>query len=530
MPTDAALKRSRTRKFKAKARCSFGSTSSHPSNLPSRMKADLPDLFARLEVQRNGEEGVHRSDDSEDRTKGAASNRCSNEEIVPTAEKAPSEFSHRKERSSAFPPKHRQLQMSTAAAPIRASKRKFVVRAKPSSDSTNSGFGYLPSRVEVNLPELFAHPEMHTRSDDPAGTTEEAASALGSNDEIQANPERTPSHKFEVELTSQSNSPVEESEREDSTRPFVKMQPSSMQRRRYCGRKITFESPHRLPGFILLREDLYTFVYYEEPDGEEYDCGGSSNLQDEADDVAHSTDSDNGGHQYTVSDDCELQRARSSSSSSSCYESAVEEQHEEEKWTQERVLSSIILSSLPLARSTSCATHIRCRSTDRGVGHFSNRGVAVDTTRWRRRRHAGERAAAKSPTQPGRRSTAAEDRTTTQKASSSNTAVHGQAEERTETEEQKPVDKNRAGDEVSPHSHGYRCARGIYHRASDRKTSCRCLQLNQDPGHWNRLTNSSQGRKVTATVLEVPDSEKAANRSTDVEYTRSSQRETAKKY
>ncbi|KAH7962724.1 hypothetical protein HPB52_017671 [Rhipicephalus sanguineus] len=56
------------------------------------MKADLPDLFARLEVQRNGEEGVHRSDDSEDRTKGAASNRCSNDEIVPTAEKAVSEM------------------------------------------------------------------------------------------------------------------------------------------------------------------------------------------------------------------------------------------------------------------------------------------------------------------------------------------------------------------------------------------------------------------------------------------------------
>ncbi|KAL1437715.1 hypothetical protein MTO96_048670 [Rhipicephalus appendiculatus] len=86
MPPHAFLKRARRRKFKAKARLPFGSRSSGPRNLPSRMKADLPDLFARLEMQQKGEDGVLRCDDSEDRTKDAAC--CSNEETVPTAEKA----------------------------------------------------------------------------------------------------------------------------------------------------------------------------------------------------------------------------------------------------------------------------------------------------------------------------------------------------------------------------------------------------------------------------------------------------------
>ncbi|KAH7962725.1 hypothetical protein HPB52_017672 [Rhipicephalus sanguineus] len=391
--------------------------------------------------------------------------------------------------------------MSTAAAPIRASKRKFVVRAKPSSDSTNSGFGYLPSRVEVNLPELFAHPEMHTRSDDPAGTTEEAASALGSNDEIQANPERTPSHKFEVELTSQSNSPVEESEREDSTRPFVKdatilhakddgtvvekshsraLTESDVADIEKVRRVLQVHGPsdqgellkalspsqaqdvlqlygtltafiEQLPGFILLREDLYTFVYYEEPDGEEYDCGGSSNLQDEADDVAHSTDSDNGGHQYTVSDDCELQRARSSSSSSSCYESAVEEQHEEENNGLKNASCQVSSSPRCHSRGLQAVPHTsdaEAQTEELGTSRIvelqsTPQGGGADVTQAKGRlqnlRHnqVGEVQQLRTE-QLLRRPQAATPQ------------YMVKLKKRTETEEQKPVDKNRAGDEVSP--------------------------------------------------------------------------------
>ncbi|KAH7961612.1 hypothetical protein HPB52_010848 [Rhipicephalus sanguineus] len=820
MPTDAALKRSRTRKFKAKASCSFGSTSSHPTNLPSRMKADLPDLFARLEVQRNGEEGVHRSDDSEDRTKGAASNRCSNDEIVPTAEKAVSEMrtyessphstkpmdgyewedrpnksatdasqfnregdlitseeaeSHaltgsdaadiarllrkvlkkngqslEKELLSALSPsqvqhviyayrtlaafmdhrpefeqaqdgqyilayyedldgegsdcsgsshtqdeaslgrysnsssdggrqhaddreperercssssssclesameeqseeKHvlkdascqvplsppcyskglqavqetsdadaqtkeldtsrfvelqstlqsreadvrelkerlenvQQSQVSEVQQlclkiellakpqaatpqyvvrmrnriatreqkpigknraddearppqprpPLRqrnlpprlrpenrlpthlvetkprpltqgdkqySSKRKFVVRAKPSSDSTNSGFGYLPSRVEVNLPELFAHPEMHTRSDDPAGTTEEAASALGSNDEIQANLERTLSRKFEAELTSHSIPTVEESEREDSARPFVedatilnakedatvveKSHPRALTESDVADienklrRMLQVHGPsdqgellkalrpsqaqdvlqlygtltafiEQLPGFILLRKDLYTFVYYEEPDGEEYDCGGSSNLQDDADDVARSTASGNGGHQYTVSDDCERQRARSSSSSSSCYESAVEEHHEEEN--NGIKIASCQVSSSPRCHSRGLqavphTSDAEAQTEEFGPSRFvelrsTPQGGGADVTQMKerlenlRQNQVGEVQQLRTE-QLLRRPQAATPQYVVK------------LKNRTETEEQKPVDKNRAGDEVN---------------------------------------------------------------------------------
>ncbi|KAL1424422.1 hypothetical protein MTO96_020209 [Rhipicephalus appendiculatus] len=58
MPTHAAHKRAKRRKFKAKARLTFGSTSSGPSNLPTHKEADLPELFAGLEMQQKCEEDV----------------------------------------------------------------------------------------------------------------------------------------------------------------------------------------------------------------------------------------------------------------------------------------------------------------------------------------------------------------------------------------------------------------------------------------------------------------------------------------
>ncbi|KAL1437717.1 hypothetical protein MTO96_048672 [Rhipicephalus appendiculatus] len=241
-------------------------------------------------------------------------------------------------------------EISTGAAPIRASKRKLVVRAKLSYGSTSSSPGDPPSRVEVNLTELFAHPEIHARPDDPAGTTEGAASKLRSNCEIQTTPERMPSHKLEAELTSHSTPKAEERcAREDSTRPSVEdatiLNPkddATVIEKSHSraltesdladiGKKLRRMLQEQVPEHILVHEDLCTFVYYEEPNGKEYDCVGSSNLQDEADTGACSTSSGNGDRLHAVSGDCELQRACSSSSSSICYESVIEEQHEEEE-------------------------------------------------------------------------------------------------------------------------------------------------------------------------------------------------------
>ncbi|KAL3257171.1 hypothetical protein MRX96_046514 [Rhipicephalus microplus] len=110
--------------------------------------------------------------------------------------------------------------MSTGAAHVGARKRKFAIKAKPSSGSTSGSLhGDLLSRMKVNLPELFAHPRKRAKSDDSVATTEGAASELRSNDEIKPTLEET-SHEFEAELPSHDIVTAAESEREDN-RPFV---------------------------------------------------------------------------------------------------------------------------------------------------------------------------------------------------------------------------------------------------------------------------------------------------------------------
>ncbi|KAH7942624.1 hypothetical protein MRX96_049996 [Rhipicephalus microplus] len=110
--------------------------------------------------------------------------------------------------------------MSTGASHVGARKRKFAVKAKPCSGSTTGSLhGDLPSRMKVNLPELFAHPRKHGKSDDFIGTTEGDASELRSNDEIKPTLEKT-GDEFEAELPSHDIVKAAESEREDN-RPFV---------------------------------------------------------------------------------------------------------------------------------------------------------------------------------------------------------------------------------------------------------------------------------------------------------------------
>ncbi|KAL1443945.1 hypothetical protein MTO96_030104 [Rhipicephalus appendiculatus] len=276
MPTEVALKRARKRKFKAKERLSFGSSSSGSSSLPSHMKADLPDLFARLEVQQKAEEDVPRCDDSEDRTKGSASNRCSTDEIVPTTEKAVSEM--RAAESSPYSIKSMD-ENEWEDGP-----------RKSTTDASSSNF-------EGNLIK-----------------SEEAGSdALTDSDAVDiATPLRKALKKngpfLEELLSARSKSQVQ----------YV-IYPN--------GALTAFmDLP---PGFELAQEGRYIFLYYEDRDAEECDCSGSSYIQDEPYTRRYSRGSSDGVHQHA--DDGEPERERCSSSCSRYYESFVEEQFEEEK-------------------------------------------------------------------------------------------------------------------------------------------------------------------------------------------------------
>ncbi|KAL1483848.1 hypothetical protein MTO96_032922 [Rhipicephalus appendiculatus] len=82
----------------------------------------------------------------------------------------------------------------------------------------------------------------------------------------------------------------------------------------------------RYPEFRVLHEDLYTFVYYQDPDDEDEE-GGSSSLDKDGATAASSLASsakDSGEPRYKAADVSRTRRSRSSSSSSSCYESALD--------------------------------------------------------------------------------------------------------------------------------------------------------------------------------------------------------------
>ncbi|KAL1466232.1 hypothetical protein MTO96_026804 [Rhipicephalus appendiculatus] len=212
--------------------------------------------------------------------------------------------------------------MSTGAPSFRARKRKFVVRAKPSSGSASSSPGDLPSRTEwqkVNgktTPRPFVEEATIINSEDDATLVDKPHSSAFADSDV-GDIEKKLRRMLQV------HGPC------DLGELLKALSPSQAQDVLQEYETLT-AFIEQLPGFVIVHEDLYTFVYYEEPEGDEYDCGGSSTLQDEADAGASSTASDNGGHQHIVPGDCKLRRERSSSSSSSCYESAVEEQHEEE--------------------------------------------------------------------------------------------------------------------------------------------------------------------------------------------------------
>ncbi|KAL3211151.1 hypothetical protein MRX96_000835 [Rhipicephalus microplus] len=102
----------------------------------------------------------------------------------------------------------------------------------------------------------------------------------------------------------------------------------------------------RYSEFRVLHEDLYTFVYYLDPDDEE---GGYSSLdKDRATTTScmASFAKDGGGPRYTGADISRPQRSRSSSSSSSCYESALDEE-EDDREPRRRYPTKVVWSQGP---------------------------------------------------------------------------------------------------------------------------------------------------------------------------------------
>ncbi|KAH7981848.1 hypothetical protein HPB52_001267 [Rhipicephalus sanguineus] len=259
----------RRRKLKAKAKLT-GSTNSGPSNLPSHMKADPPGLSTRLEMQQKSEE--------DDPTKaGAASNRCSNDGSVPTAENAVSE------RRAAESIPH-------STKPMDENELEDIAK---NSTSDASSFNF-----EVNL------------------ITSEQAESDALTDSDAADIARL------LRKALKKNGPSLE---EDL---LSALSPPQVQYVIHAYGTLTAFMDHR-PEFKLAREGQYIFVYYEDVDCEECDWSGQPDTQDEPNSGRYSSGANDGGSQH--SDDGEPEREQCSSSSSSCYETAAEEQYEEDE-------------------------------------------------------------------------------------------------------------------------------------------------------------------------------------------------------
>ncbi|KAL1443947.1 hypothetical protein MTO96_030106 [Rhipicephalus appendiculatus] len=360
------------------------------------MKADLPDLFARLEVQQKGEEYAPRCDDSEDRTKGTASNHCSTDYIVPTAEKAGSEM-HAAESS---PYSTKTVDGNDCEDGPK----------KSATDASSSNFeGYLIKSEEAESDALT--------DSDVVDIATLLRKALKKNGPF-----------FEELLSAQSQSQVQ----------YVI----------YLNGTLTafMDLP---PGFELAQEGRYIFLYYEDRDAEECDCSGSSHIQDEPNTGRCSRGSSDGVHQHA--DDGEPERERCSSSSSSYYGSFVEEELEEEKHGLKDASSQVPLSppcysgGVQAVQETSDAdAQTKVLDTSQFMEFQStlqSRDADVTLMKERlenlRQNKVGEVQQLK-----------------TEQLLKSLQAVTPQyvvkLKNRTATKEQEPGDKNRAGDKVSP--------------------------------------------------------------------------------
>ncbi|KAH7963845.1 hypothetical protein HPB52_023649 [Rhipicephalus sanguineus] len=392
MPTYAALKRAERRKFKAKARLSFGSTSRGPSNLPSRRKADRPGTFTRLEMQQKGEEGVLRCDDSEDRTKGAASNRCSNDEMLPTTEKAVSEM-HAAELSphSIKPTDGNEWEDSPK---------------KCSTDASSSNFeGNLITSEEAESDALA--------DSDAADIARLLRKALKKN-----------GPSLEEDLLSA-------------------LSPSQVQYVIHAYGTLAAFMDHRAE-FEQTQEGRYVFVYYEDIDGEECDCSVSSHTHDEPSRARYSSGSSDGGRQHA--DDSEPERERCSSSSSSCYESAVDEQSEKEKHGLKDASCQVHLCAPCCSRGLQAVQETS--DADAQTNELdTSRFVELQSTLQSRDEDATQLKERLENVRQNQVSEVQQLRLKTEPQAATPQYVV-RLRNRTATKEQKPVDKNRTDDEV----------------------------------------------------------------------------------
>ncbi|KAL1440599.1 hypothetical protein MTO96_001152 [Rhipicephalus appendiculatus] len=353
MPTDAAVKRARRRKFRARARLSRSSTSSGPSNLPPH-----PDRFVPIEMQPKSEEGFLRCDDSEHPTEGAVSNPFSNDEIVPTGEKVVSEMR--------------------------------ACESSPHSTKTTDGndFEDIPIKSTTGASSFDVEGNLITSEEAQSDTLTDAEAADISRLLRKALKKNGPCYQ-EVLLSA--------------------LSPSQVQYVMHAYGTLTAFMNHR-PEFAVAQEGRYIFVCYKDVDCEERDCSGSSHAQDEPRRGCYSRGSSDGGRQHAVTG--EPERERCSSSSSSVYESAVEELSEEE---EKHGLKDASCQALPSP----------CRSLEQLENVRQNQDSEVEQLRLKTEQLLARPQAA-TPKYVVR------------------------LRNRTSTREEKPVDKNRADDEVHP--------------------------------------------------------------------------------
>lgn len=128
------------------------------------------------------------------------------------------------------------------------------------------------------------------------------------------------------------------------------------------------------PGFRVLHEDLYSFVYYEEPGDEDEESSCSSLVRDGATAVSRlacSMKYDSRRH-YAVARDGRPRRARTNSSSSSSYESAMDGEEGDEE-NHQRYRMKDVCSQVP-SRSD-------CQPRARQVAR-QTRDAEVQTQEW----------------------------------------------------------------------------------------------------------------------------------------------------
>ncbi|KAL1444560.1 hypothetical protein MTO96_045493 [Rhipicephalus appendiculatus] len=193
------------------------------------------------------------------------------------------------------------------------------------------------------------------------------------------------------------------------------------------------------------------FVYYEDLDGEECDCSRSSHAQDESGPGCHASGSSDGGRQHA--DDGEPERERFSSSSNSFYESAIEKQSEEGNRGLKDTSCQVLIhppcysQGLQAVQETSDA---EAQTEELDTSQFAGlqstlEGRDADVTQRKERLENVQHYQVSGAQQPRLKT---EELLTRPQAATPQYVVR--LRYRTATREQKPVDKNRADDEVHP--------------------------------------------------------------------------------